>query len=203
MRTKLHASWVAEAVCTWRSRDQPNAVLRCSAHSTDEVTVTSGPDGKLSVWEGPLPPTPSPATSYHRCGKITAAQTPRAQRVVGSGPFQNEQPATHCVLQDKMPRERIIWSKVVFVQEQFTARVLWLLFWQEGKVKNTSRKKKKKKKREKRTRKRQPKKAGSVHFGRRMCEFYSFLGGSFHQPIFIASWIARGYRRMERTEGTT
>lgn len=52
--------------------------------------------------------------------------------------------------------------KVVFVQEQFKARVLWLLFWQEGKVKNTPRKKKKKSKNQNDNNKKN--KAGFVHF---------------------------------------
>lgn len=31
----------AESVCTWRNRDQWNAVLWCSAHSMDQATVTA------------------------------------------------------------------------------------------------------------------------------------------------------------------
>lgn len=32
---------VARSVCTWRNRDQWNAMLWCSAHPTDQVTVIS------------------------------------------------------------------------------------------------------------------------------------------------------------------
>lgn len=52
---------VAESVYTWRNRDQWNAVLRSSAHSTDQTTVRQ--DGTLGSVRKPE----GPATSYNQC----------------------------------------------------------------------------------------------------------------------------------------
>lgn len=68
-------------------------------------------------------------------------------------------------------------------------------------MENTSRKEKEKKK--KKTKTTTKHKAGFVRFVCCTCEFHSFIGVFFDQPILVAYWTAREHRRMEKTEETT
>lgn len=138
---------VVRSVCTWRNRDQWNAVLWCSAHCADQVTVIS--ETGLEADECGRALGSSHILSPGSLGNDY--KTPRAQHGKGASIWPLPKSAICDILChiDKMPRRRRIWSKAVFVQEQFKATVFRLLFWQEGKVTNASSKKTQKSKKKK------------------------------------------------------